>query len=276
MIYQSSVAIVSLIVIFINNFVMIIIIRYNRSKPLGYQTMFDKSMARLLLMNAIIPYLKFISHYCCIFFITFDDWTASLFCYINNYCVNILIAWFLVVIVFNLVDFEISDQKITQKNQFFNIISITIFSGIDYTFITDIKNLILYQLLTGMEFSQDLEAFPKLNRICGFLLLMTFIYTQIRIKKEQMNSEDKMENKEFKKNLKCVGIFVLLALIMQILVINIIGISNSAKVLYGSFLMVAIIHVLPLFIFIMRSSNGMKVFAIKHFLCISDFINVCK
>ena len=266
MIHQISVILVSAIVIFINNFISIIIIGYNSNKPLGYQTLFDKLIERLLIMNAIIPYLKSIIHYCCAFSITFDYWIAFLICCINNYCVSLLIAWFFAVIVFknfyifhpSLVDFEMSDQKIVQKIQYFIFISITIFSGIDYTFITDMKNMMLYKLLTGKETSSDSGGVTKLNQIFVFFLIMAFTYTQIRIKKEGINLENNRDNKDFKKNLKLAGIFVLVALIMRILVFNVVEVSDSTKVLYGSFLMMVICHVLPLFIFIVRSSDGMK------------------
>ena len=278
MIFQIIAVAMMTILVLVNNLASIIIIKHNNRKALGLQTLFDRLTNKVLITAMIFAYEFSFLGYMVIFSIPLSSSYAKICFYMNNFLYNHLLIWVISIIAFKYltvfhptwVDFESEDTKIARNFQVSNLAILAVIYSLEHNFLSNVEETTTYILLSGNTSQSGKKGLPNLTKSLLVTLIIAFCYTQFKIERKlssQVNDivVQQLNDSDGNKTVLRIGL-ILSVLIASITLYTVptLEFSNELHTL-GTWVMLFILHlVLPQILFIWKSNETLKKFAIKY------------
>ena len=273
----SAVAMMTILVL-VNNLASIIIIKHNNRKALGLQTLFDRLTNKVLITAMIFAYEFLFLGYMEIFPIPLSSSYAKICFYMNNFLYNHLLIWVISIIAFKYltvfhptwVDFESEDTKIARNFQVSNLAILAIIYSLEQNFLSNVEETTVYILLSGNSSQSGKTGQPNLTKCLLVTLIIAFCYTQFKIERKlssQVNDMivQQLNESYLNKTVLRIGLIIsVLIASFTLYTVPTVELSNELHTL-GTGVMLFILHfVLPQLLFIWKSNETLKKFAIDY------------
>ena len=272
--------------VIINNMSCCLIKSHIANKPLGYETLFDKFLVKLLNADVVFSYTLSILVYYSICPQPLTPTAASVIYYIHNYVHDYVLCWFIVLVIFKYlcifhptnVEFDLSDDQVIKNVQITILAILTPLVFIDNLFISKIENIPSYQLMTLETSETGGKGLSKVSLYLNAILLISFLYTNYQIEFKLPNTFDKNERSKSVSTARWISVIALVTILFTIIGLIYIDISDDAQIFFTGVLIVLLHCVFPPIIFIWRSKRSLKTYVfntLKRFvLCRDEMIEI--
>ena len=272
---------------------------YIKKKPTGLQTLLDKLIFILIIVDVIFCIDIFAMTYFLIFLVPFATLTAKIIFYTQSFIFNFFLCWFIIVIVVkylcifhpDVLETGYTDQELVEKISIYAILILASVFGIEHAFLVEIEYFSIYQVLSSHIPEDGKQGMTKVSLFLHFLSIASITFTQFQIERKRLKTlhsgmnipeiiagnagniaEDQVENAD----LKCLGskksiCFIRLVTILTI-AISICSIiiifdldfssSNLKLLLHGSIIMM-LYCIIPPLLYIIKTEN-LKIYATNY------------
>ena len=262
------------VLLLINNFLSIIIIKHNNKKALGFQTLFDRLINKTLIAALILSYEFSTISYIQIFPVPLSPIYSKIIFYINNFLHNHIIIWVISIISFKYlaifhpswVDFESEDRIIARNFQVTNLTVLAVLYSFEQIFFSNVaEETTVYNLLSGNTSESGKKGgLTGLSKFLLMTLISVFCYTQFKIERKfsrQVNDlvVQELDNSYInKKVLRICLVLSVLIVSFNIYTVPIIVFSNEFILLVTGVMLFVLHMILPHLLFIWKSSETLK------------------
>ena len=255
------------ILVLVNNFASILIIKHNNKKSLGLQTLFDRLTNKVLATAMLLAYEFSFLVYFQVFPIPLSSMYSKIFFYTQNFLYNHLLIWVISIMAFKYlaifrpswVDFESEDTKIARNFQVSNLAILTALYSVDQNFLSNVEETTTYILLSGNTSKSGKKGLTKLTKALLLTLIVVFCYTELKIERKLLNLADGILNLSIDKKVLRIS-FALGVIIASFTIYAVpkVELSNEIHTLTTGVMLFILHLILPHLLFLWKSNETLK------------------
>ena len=268
MFVKIIVLIATSIVLFMNNISCLLIISYQRNKPLGLQTLLDRLIIKLFIISMIFTYIYSFLLFSLYFIIPFPAFIAQFLFYFQSFSFDYYLTWYFAVICIqflsisfpSLIELNITDCEFVKKLNFIIIMLLVFLMGLESTFST-VHEFKIYMVLSG----NILDSEPKkMTKVALYLQILDifaaiFIFCVIKKKSAFQNGNNHQSLENHHHLIRLITFLVCTFLLFTLYTMTTFDVNNASGT--KAVVIVFAYGVIPPLLYINRSNEQLKLYA---------------